>query len=47
VALAYLMCQSFPVIPILGTLKVPHLEEDLAADQVRLTPEQVCWLREG
>lgn len=47
VALAYLMCQSFPVIPILGTLKVAHLEEDLAADQVRLTPEEVRWLREG
>ena len=47
VALAYLMCQSFPVIPVLGTLKVPHLEEDLAAGCVRLTLEQVRWLREG
>ncbi len=47
VALAYLMHQSFPVVPVLGTLSVEHLEEDLAAAQVQLTPEQVRWLREG
>ena len=46
VALAHLMCQSFPVIPVLGTLNRRHLDEDLAAARVELTPEQVRWLRE-
>lgn len=43
-ALAWLMNQEFPVIPILGTGNVEHLREDLAAEGVRLTSRQVSWL---
>jgi aryl-alcohol dehydrogenase-like predicted oxidoreductase len=47
IALAYLMCQEFLVIPILGTADPDHLGDALGAAQVRLMPEQVRWLREG
>lgn len=45
VALAWLLAQPFPVIPILGTTQPDHLREGLAATEVRLTEEQVNWLR--
>ena len=41
IALAYLMHQEFPVITIIGTTDVPHLEDALRAPAVRLTAEQV------
>jgi aryl-alcohol dehydrogenase-like predicted oxidoreductase len=47
IALAYLMSHSFLVIPILGTTDEAHLRDALGSVQVRLTPEQVRWLREG
>jgi aryl-alcohol dehydrogenase-like predicted oxidoreductase len=47
IALAYLMCQEFLVIPILGTADPEHLQDALGAARVSLTPEQVRWLREG
>jgi aryl-alcohol dehydrogenase-like predicted oxidoreductase len=47
IALAYLLGQKFPVIPILGTTKVSHLKDALAAVDVELTPQQVAWLRKG
>jgi len=47
VALAWLMNQPFPVVPITGTHSVTHLREALAAADVVLTPQQVRWLNNG
>jgi aryl-alcohol dehydrogenase-like predicted oxidoreductase len=47
VALAYLMCHPFPVVPILGTGDVDHLRDALGAVEVELTPQQLGWLRDG
>ncbi len=45
VALAWLMHQAFPVIPILGTANLCHLEDALASTQVKLSPAQVDYLQ--
>jgi 1-deoxyxylulose-5-phosphate synthase len=47
IALAYLSCQEFVVIPIIGTANPEHLHEALGSTQVRLRPEEVRWLRDG
>lgn len=47
VALAWLMNQPFPIIPILGTASVDHLEDALGALELDLSPEQVAWLEDG
>jgi aryl-alcohol dehydrogenase-like predicted oxidoreductase len=47
VAVAYLKHQPFPVVPILGTTQRRHLEDAIGALEVRLTAEQVNWLRDG
>lgn len=47
VALAYLICQPFPVVPIVGTFTHAHLLEAIAAPQIALTAQQVAWLRDG
>lgn len=44
IALAYLLAQPFPVIPILGTTQPAHLRDALHAPEISLTEEQVCWL---
>lgn len=46
IALAYLLHQPFPVIPILGTVSTDHLADALGAVAVTLTKEQVRWLCE-
>jgi aryl-alcohol dehydrogenase-like predicted oxidoreductase len=47
IALAYVMAQPFPAVPILGTADPAHLADALAAADVALTPSQVKWLRDG
>ena len=47
IALAYLRCQPFPVIPILGTTNLEHLQEALAATEIALPDELVRWLENG
>ncbi|MGV3551598.1 aldo/keto reductase [Rhizobium sp.] len=44
VALAYVLAQPFPVIPLIGPRNVAELEDSLSALDIRLTPEQVTWL---
>ena len=44
VALAWLMRQPFPVIPIIGTTNLEHLRDALAAVALELSGEQVEWL---
>jgi aryl-alcohol dehydrogenase-like predicted oxidoreductase len=41
IALAYLLHQRFPVIPILGTTSVEHLADALGASKVSLSDDQV------
>lgn len=47
IALAYLLNQPFPVIPILGTANPAHLQDALAATTIPLTPAHLTWLRDG
>jgi aryl-alcohol dehydrogenase-like predicted oxidoreductase len=47
IALAYVMAQPFPAIPILGTSDPAHLADSLASTAIRLDPDQARWLRDG
>ena len=47
VALAWLLARSPVMLPIPGTSKVAHLEENVAAAGIRLTPEQVQELTDA
>lgn len=47
IALAFLMCHPFPVIPILGTRRLNHLADGLGAANVKLTPNEIEWLLKG
>ncbi|GAB4460380.1 MAG: aldo/keto reductase [Armatimonadaceae bacterium] len=47
VALAYLLNQPIPTVPLFGTANPDHLREILAAAEIVLTPAQVKWLRIG
>jgi aryl-alcohol dehydrogenase-like predicted oxidoreductase len=40
VALAWLLSRSPVMLPIPGTASLHHLEENLAAERIRLTPDQ-------
>jgi aryl-alcohol dehydrogenase-like predicted oxidoreductase len=44
VSLAWLLAKGADWVPIPGTIRIPHLEEDLGAVDVTLTPEQVSRL---
>ena len=46
IALAWLLNQPFPVVPIIGARDPEHLREDLGAANVRLSPEQLARLVE-
>lgn len=47
VALAWLRAQAFPVIPILGTADVDHLQDALGTVDVTLSADQAAWLESG
>jgi aryl-alcohol dehydrogenase-like predicted oxidoreductase len=47
IALAYLMCQGFLVVPIIGTADEEHLRDALGSVRVSLSPAEVGWLRDG
>jgi aryl-alcohol dehydrogenase-like predicted oxidoreductase len=44
IALAWLMAQEPWIVPIPGTTKMPHLLDNIGADAVRFTPEEVHQL---
>ena len=44
VALAYVLAQPFPSIPLIGPRTLHELDDSLKAFDIRLTPEQVQWL---
>jgi aryl-alcohol dehydrogenase-like predicted oxidoreductase len=41
IALAWLLARSPVMLPIPGTSSVEHLEENMAATQIQLSPEEV------
>ena len=47
VALAYVLAQPFPSVPLIGPRTLDELEDSLKALDVKLTPEDVAWLDEG
>jgi len=47
IALAYVLAQPFPVVPLIGPRTLAELEDSLSALDIRLTPEQVGWLDRG
>ena len=47
IALAYVLAQPFPVVPLIGPRTLAELEDSLSALDIRLTPEQVAWLDKG
>jgi aryl-alcohol dehydrogenase-like predicted oxidoreductase len=44
VALAWLLAKGPDIVPIPGTKRVARLEENVAADTVELTPDQLARL---
>lgn len=46
IALVWLLAQSEDIAPIPGTRRVARVEENIAADQVVLTGEQIARLNE-
>jgi predicted dehydrogenase/aryl-alcohol dehydrogenase-like predicted oxidoreductase len=44
IALAYVLAQPFPIIPLIGPRTLGELEDSLSALDINLTPDQVKWL---
>ena len=44
VALAYVLHQPFPVVPLIGPRTLLELDHSMAAFDIQLSPEQVRWL---
>ncbi|KKX27240.1 aldo/keto reductase [Rhizobium sp. LC145] len=44
IALAYVITQPFPVVPLIGPRTVAELEDSLSALRVKLSDEEVRWL---
>jgi predicted dehydrogenase/aryl-alcohol dehydrogenase-like predicted oxidoreductase len=44
VALAYVLAQPFPSIPLIGPRRLEELDDSLKAFEIQLTPEEVKWL---
>ncbi len=47
VALAYVIAQPFPMIPLIGPRTVAELEDSLSALGIRLSAQDVRWLEDG
>ncbi|HWA17506.1 MAG TPA: aldo/keto reductase [Devosia sp.] len=47
IALAYVLAQPFPSIPLIGPRTLNELDDSLQALDIKLTPEQVAWLERG
>lgn len=44
IALAYVLAQPFPVVPLIGPRRLEELEDSLSALDIELSPEDVAWL---
>ena len=47
IALAYVLAQPFPSIPLIGPRTLHELDDSIKALSIKLTPEQVAWLEHG
>jgi predicted dehydrogenase/aryl-alcohol dehydrogenase-like predicted oxidoreductase len=47
IALAYVLAQRFPSIPLIGPRRLQELDDSIKALSIKLTPEQVRWLEQG
>lgn len=47
VALAYVLAQPFPSVPLIGPRTLDELEDSLKALDIALSPEDVAWLDSG
>ena len=47
VALAYVLSQPFPSVPLIGPRTLAELDDSLEAFDIKLTPEEVAWLDRG
>ena len=45
VALAYVLAQPFPVVPLIGPRTLQELDDSLEALDIELTSKQVRWLK--
>ena len=46
-ALAYVLAQPFPSIPLIGPRRLEELDDSIKALSIKLTPDQVKWLENG
>jgi aryl-alcohol dehydrogenase-like predicted oxidoreductase len=47
IALAYVLAQPFPSIPLIGPRKIEELDDSIKALSIALAPEQLSWLENG
>lgn len=47
VALAYVLAQPFPVVPLIGPRRLVELEDSLSALDIKISPDDVRWLETG
>jgi aryl-alcohol dehydrogenase-like predicted oxidoreductase len=47
VALAYVLAQPFPSIPLIGPRTLGELDDSLQALDISLSPDDLKWLDEG
>jgi aryl-alcohol dehydrogenase-like predicted oxidoreductase len=47
IALAYVLCQPFPVYALIGPRTIDEARESLGAVRIALSPEEVRWLESG
>jgi aryl-alcohol dehydrogenase-like predicted oxidoreductase len=47
IALAYVLAQPFPSIPLIGPRRLEELDDSIKALSIKLTPDQVKWLENG
>ena len=47
IALAYVLAQPFPSIPLIGPRRLEELDDSIKALSLKLTPDQVKWLENG
>jgi aryl-alcohol dehydrogenase-like predicted oxidoreductase len=47
VALAWVIAQPFPSVPLIGPRTLGELDDSMGAFAIELTPQQVQWLATG
>ncbi|WDR03017.1 aldo/keto reductase [Devosia algicola] len=47
IALAYVLAQPFPVVPLIGPRTVQELDDSIQALDIKLSPTDIAWLENG